>query len=384
MRREFLGLLLASLVLAGPAFTDPVSAQSGIKIGGLLETSGFLASLGKPGLDGAQLAVDEANAEGGIKGQKIEFININTESDTNKAVLATKRLIEQDEVVGIVGAMNSGSSYSIIDTVQRAMVPIIANGGSRGIVLPPEKKQWLFLAPLTDVLVQSVMMSDMKKKGITKIALFNSDSGFGTSGRAELEKHAGEYGITIVSQETFGNSDQDMTPQLTKIRGSDAQATVIWATGPGQAIATKNYRQLDIKHPLYLSHAANDFNFLRLAGEAADGVFIPSSKLYVVDELPDSDPQRKVIEKFTQQYEMKFGQKPATFAGNGYDAMKMMIAAIAKAGTDRAKIRDAIESLKDHVGVTAVYSYSPTDHFGAQASSVVLLSVAAGKFVIAK
>jgi len=379
MRRELLGLLLAGLVLTGPA-----NAQSGIKIGGLLETSGFLASLGKPGLEGAQLAVDEANAEGGIKGQKIELININTESDTNKAVLATKRLIEQDEVVGIVGAMNSGSSYSIIDTVQRAMIPVIANGGSRGIVLPPEKKQWLFLGPLTDVLLQSVMMSDMKKKGVTQSGPLKADSGFGTRGREDLERHAGEYGITIVSQETFGNSDQDMTPQLTKIRGSDAQATVIWATGPGQAIATKNCRQLDIKHPLYLSHAANDFNFLRLAGEAADGVFIPSSKLYVVDELPNSDPQRDVVEKFTKQYEKKFGQKPATFAGNGYDAMKMMIAAIGKAGTDRAKIRDAIESLKDYVGVTAVYSYSPTDHFGAQASSVVLLSVKDGKFVIAK
>jgi branched-chain amino acid transport system substrate-binding protein len=379
MRHAVFGSLIAALALVAPA-----QAQSTVKIGGLLETSGFLASLGKPGLDGAQLAVDEVNARGGIGGKKVELININTESDTNKAVSATKRLIEQDEVIGIVGAMNSGSSYSIIDSVQRAKVPVIANGGSRGIVLPPEKKQWIFLAPLTDVLVQSVMMEDMKKKGITRIALLNADSGFGTSGRTELEKYAADYGIKIVIQETFGNSDQDMTPQLTKIRGSDAQATVVWATGPGQAIATRNFRQLDIKHPLYLSHAANDFNFLRLTGGSADGIFIPSSKLYVVDELSSSDPQKAVIASFNQQYEKKYGQKPATFAGNGYDATKMLIAAIEKGGLDKQKVRDAIEGLKDHVGVTAIYSYSPTDHFGAQASSVVLLSVKDGKFVIAK
>ena len=379
MRQSLWGVLVAALAMAAPAH-----AQSTVKVGGLLETSGFLASLGKPGLEGAQLAVDEANAKGGINGKKIEFININTESDTNKAVSATKRLIEQDEVVGIIGAMNSGSSYSIIDTVQRATVPVVSNGGSRGIVLPADKKQWVFLAPLTDVLVQSVMMNDMKKKGITKIALLNADSGFGTSGRGELEKHAADYGIKIVIQETFGNGDQDMTPQLTKIRGSEAQATVVWATGPGQAIATRNYRQLAIKHPLYLSHAANDFNFLRLAGSSADGILIPSSKLYVVDELPANDSQRDVIKNFVQQYEKKYGQKPATFAGNGYDAMKILLAAVGTGGTDKKKIRDAIEGLKDHVGVTAVYTYSPTDHFGAQASSVVLLSVKDGKFVIAK
>lgn len=374
-------LLLAAALAAAIAL--PTQASPPVKIGGLLETSGFLASLGKPGLNGAELAVDQANAKGGINGAKIEFTNINTESDTNKAVSATKRLIE-DGVVGIIGAMNSGSSYSIIPTVEQAKIPAIVNGGSRGIVLPPEKKEWIFLAPLTDVLVQSVMMKDMQAKGIKKIALLNADSGFGTSGRSQLEEHAGQYGITIVDQETFGNSDEDMTPQLTKIRSSSAQATVIWATGPGQAIATKNYRQLDIKGPLYLSHAANDFNYLRLAGNAADGVLIPSSKLYVVGQLPASDPQKALIETFAKDYEKKFGQTPATFAGNGYDAMNMMIAAIKKAGPDRTKIRDAIESTKDFIGVTAVYSYSPTDHFGAQASSVTLLSVKDGKFVIVK
>lgn len=379
MKRLFLSAMLSAFAMVHGAH-----AETTIKIGGLLETSGFLASLGKPGLDGAQLAVDEVNAKGGIGGKKVEFININTESDTNTAVSAAKRLIEQDEVVGIIGAMNSGSSYSIIDTIQRAGIPLIANGGSRGIVLPPDKKQWIFLAPLTDVLVQQVMMADMKKKNITKIALLNSDSGFGTSGRSELEKRVAENGITIVAQETFGNSDKDMTPQLTKIRASGAQATVLWSTGPGQAIATKNYRQLGIKGPLYLSHAANDFNFLRLAGDSANGILIPSSKLYVVDELPASDPQKAVIASFVQQYEKKYSQKPATFAGNGYDAMKMMLAAVEKAGTDKKKVRDAIESLKNYPGVTAVYTYSPTDHFGAQASSVVLLTVKDGKFVLAK
>ncbi|MDE1568013.1 ABC transporter substrate-binding protein [Aquabacter sediminis] len=374
-----LSALLLTLGLATAQAADPV------KIGGLLETSGPVASLGQPGLEGAMLAVEQINKAGGINGRPVEFVNVNTESDNTRAVTAVKRLIGQGDIAAIVGPMNSGSSFAIIDTVQRASIPMISNGGSRNIVLPADEKKWIFLAPLTDVLVQGVMMDDMKKRGITRIALLNADSPFGTSGREQLEKNAASYGITLVSQQSFGNADQDMTPQLTKIRGTDAQAVVVWATGPGQAIAVKNFRQLGIDLPLYLSHAANDFNFVRLAGAAADGIFIPSSKIYVTDALVATDPQKAVIETFVKDYEAKYGKPPATFAGNAYDSVMMLAAAMAKAGvSDRAAIRDAIEGLKNHVGVTAVYSYGPADHFGAKGDSVVMLTVKDGKFTLAR
>jgi branched-chain amino acid transport system substrate-binding protein len=354
-----------------------------IVIGGLLETSGPVASLGAPGLAGAELAVKQVNEAGGIDGEQVRFININTESDNTASVSATRKLISQEKVVGIIGAMNSGSSYAIIDFVQRAGVPLISNGGSRGIALPAEEKPFIFVAPLTDLLVQSVILSDMKAKGITKIAVLNSDSGFGTSGEEQLEHHVAEYGIEIVSQKTFGNSDTDMTPQLLDIRNSDAQAVVLWSTGPAQAIATRNFRQLELDLPFYLSHAANDFNFIKLTEGAADGVLIPSSKLYVKNDLPDSDLQKAAIETFASGYEAEYGQAPATFAGNGYDAAMLLMQAIDAAdSTDPKLIRDALEATKDHVGVTAVYSYSPEDHFGAQADSVVMLTVKDGNFAI--
>jgi branched-chain amino acid transport system substrate-binding protein len=377
-----LKILMAPLVLL--TAMSVARAEDTIKIGGLLETSGPIASLGQPGLDGAMLAVEQINAKGGIGGRKLEFVNVNTESDNTKSVTAAKRLLEQDDVVVLVGPMNSGSSYAIIDTVQRASTAMISNGGSRGIVLPPQDKKWIFLSPLTDVLVQSVMMADMKQHSVKNIALLNADSPFGTSGRDQLEKNAASFGLTVVAEQAYGNDDKDMTPQLTKIRSANPDAVIIWATGPGQAIAVKNYRQLGLTAPLYLSHAANDFNFLRLAGASAEDILIPSSKIYVIDSLKDSDPQKAVLSSFVKDYQAKYGKPPATFAGNAYDAVNMIAEAIRKSGPDRAKIRDAIEGLKDHVGVTAVYSYAPDDHFGAKADSVVLLTVKDGKFALAR
>jgi len=371
--------VLAALAAALPA----LGVAQEIKIGGLLETSGFIASLGQPGLDGAQLAVDQVNAAGGINGRKVALVNVNSESDNTKTVSGAKRLLEQDKVAAIIGPMSSGSVFAVADTVERAKVPMIANGASRGIVQPPESRTFMFLAPLTDVVVQSVMFKDMQAKGIKKIAVLNSDVAFGTSGRDSLEKAAAQYGITIVAKETFGNADTDMTPQLTKIRASDAEATVLWATGPGLAISAKNHRALGIKTPLYLAHSANDFNFLRLAGDAANGVLLPSSKIYVTDSLPANDPQKAVVERFVREYEKKYGKPPATFAGNGYDAAMMIMEAIRKAGTDPARLRDAIEGTRDYVGVTAVYAYSPTDHYGTKPESVVMLTVRDGKFALA-
>ncbi len=376
--KSLIRMLLAALAAAATA-----AAAQEIRIGGLLETSGFIASLGQPGLEGAMLAVEQVNAAGGINGRKVEFVNVNSESDNTKTVSGAKRLLEQEKVVAIIGPMSSGSVYAVADTIERAAVPMIANGASRGIVLPPEKRKFTFLAPLTDVVVQSVMLKDMQAKGIKKIAILNTDVAFGTSGRDSLEKGVAAYGVTIVAKETAGNSDTDMTPQLTKIRASEAEATVIWATGPALAIAAKNHRALGIKTPLYLAHSANDFNFLRLAGDAANGVLLPSSKIYVTDSLPGNDPQKPVVERFVRDYEKKYGKPPATFAGNGYDAAMMLMNAIKRAGTDGAKLRDAIEGTKDYVGVTAVYAYAPTDHYGTKPESVVMLTVKGGKFTLA-
>lgn len=375
--------IIAAAVVAALAYTaSPAQAQE-IKIGGLLETSGFLASLGKPGIDGANLALDQVNAEGGINGVKLRFININTESDNTKTVSGAKRLIEQEKVVAIIGPMSAGSSFAVTDTVERAKVPMITNGPSRGIVLPPESKRFTFLGPLTDVVVQSAIIKDLQAKGIKKIALLNSDVAFGTSGRESLEKAVGSVGMTIVAKESFGNADTDMTPQLTKIRSTDAEVIIVWATGAGLAIATKNYRSLGIKVPLYLPHSANDFNFIRLAGDAANGVLLPSSKIYVTESLSASDPQKRVVGEFVKAYEKKYGQPPATFAGNGYDAAMMIVHAIRKVGANPEKIRDAIEGISNYSGVTAIYTYSPTDHYGAKPESVVMLTVRDGKFALA-
>jgi branched-chain amino acid transport system substrate-binding protein len=380
---KIMGWRWAAAMLVAAGMGEAAQAQEPIRIGGMLETSGVVAALGNQGLEGAQLAVDQINAKGGIKGRKLEFINVNTESDETKSVTAARRLIDRDKVVGIVGAMNSGSNLAIIDTVQRAKLPLISNGATRTIVSPAADRPWIFQAPLNDLLVIRVSLQHMKAAGITRIGVINSDTAFGLSGLDGWKQLAPGAGVTIVQTQTYANQDQDMTPQLTNLRQPDIQAVVLWGTGPGQAIVAKNYRQLGLAVPLYASHGAADPNLIRLAAEAAEGIVFPASKLYVADSLADSDPQKALTVAFIKDFTAKYNRPPATFAGNGFDAARILAAGIEQGGTDAAKMRDAIEGLKGFVGVTGIYSYSNADHFGITDVSVVMLTIRQGKFALA-
>ena len=286
--------------------------------------------------------------------------------------------------MALVGAMNSGSSFSILATTQRAEIPLLSNGASRKIVLPAEDKRGVFLVPMTDTLVIGAIIKDFKARGITKIALLNADSAFALSAREQWETLAPAAGITLVAQQTYGNADQDMTPQVAKLRDLDIQALVLWGTGPGQAIAMKNIAQLGVKVPVYASHGASDPNLLKLAGPAAEGLRFPTSKNYVADALPESDRQKSVVTRFNAAFQKKYGQLPASFAGNGYDSVMILTEAMRKAGPDPKAIRDAIEGIKGHVGVTGIYSYSPSDHYGLEPESVVLLAIHDGKYELLK
>ncbi|MEJ0018532.1 MAG: ABC transporter substrate-binding protein [Acetobacteraceae bacterium] len=372
---------LTTGLLAFAATRGAAQAAEPIVIGGMVETSGFLATLGNQGLEGMQLATDQINAAG--QGPQIRLVNVNTESDETKAVTVARRLIEREQVVGIIGAMNSGANLAILDLVQRAGVPLISNGASRAIVTPASERRWVFQVPLNDLLATRTILAAMRAKGISKVALIAADSAFGVSGVQAWEQLGPEYGVAIVAQQTYGNLDQDMTPHLTNLRGKGAQAVVLWATGPGQSIAIKNYRQLGIDVPLYASPGAADPNVIKLAGAAANGVLFAASKLYVADALTGDDPQKSIVQAFAKDFAARYGRPPSPFAGYGYDAVRMLHNAILKGGTDKEKIRDAIEALTDYPAVTGIYSYSPNDHLGLKPGSAIMLTIADGAFRLA-
>ena len=175
-----------------------------------------------------------------------------------------------------------------------------------------------------------------------------------------------------------------MTPQLTKIAGTEGlQAVLNPGFGQGPAIVTRNFAQLNIGVPLYQSHGVASKSFIDLAGEAAEGVRLPASALLVADLLPDSDPQKAVVVGYRDAYEAATGSDVSTFGGHAYDAFKILVAAIERAGSDDpAAIRDEIEKTSGFMGTAGVVNMSATDHLGLDLTAFRMLEIRDGDWTI--
>jgi len=357
------------------------AAKESYKIGAIFSVTGPASWLGEPERNTAKMIVEKINAAGGINGHPLELIVYDTEGDATKAVLNAKKLIEKDKVLAIIGPSRSGSSMAIIPTIEKAQVPNVSCAAAAAIVQPVKK--WVFKTPQSDAFCAEAMYEYMKKKGIKKIAIISVSSGFGDNGRKELLKAAKNMGMEVVADERYSGKDTDMTAQLTKIKGKDAQAIINWSIGPTQVIVTKNVKQLGIKIPLYQSHGFGNTKNIVQAGASAEGVLAPIGRLLVADILADTHYHKKVLMDYKKEYEAKFESGVSTFGGHAYDAMYMLIDALKAVGPDRAKIRDHLENIKGFIGTAGKFNFSPENHNGLTTESFSVLTVKDGRFVMA-
>lgn len=348
-----IGLWAASALAAEP-----------IKIGVLVTLTGPAAFLGAPMKPVFENEVAAVNNSGGLLGRKLELIMYDDGGSTEKAQSFVKRLIENDGVDILIGGTSTATSMVAAGLAEKAEIPFITWGGAITLVEPVKK--WVFKVTQTDRMAAQKVLGDMKKRGMTRIALISEDVGFGKSGHDQTVALAPSYGIEIVADETYSSKDPDTTAQLTKIKNAaGVQAVFNWGFGQGPAIVTKNFRQLGMTVPLYETHGVASKEFIQLAGEAANGIRLPASGLLVADQLPADDPQKAVVMAFKKAYEDMTKGEINTYAGHADDLLKIALAAITRAGTtDKAAVRDEIEKTSGFIGNAGTFNFTATDHLG--------------------
>ena len=366
-----------SLVFASASF-----AADTIKIGALFSVTGPASFLGAPERNTAQMVVDEINLAGGIKGRKLELIAYDTAGDATKAVQLATKLIKNDKVVAIVGPSTSGESMAVIPVAEKEHIPLVSCAASIKITEPV--KHWVFKTAQNDALAVAKIYEHLQKTKQTSIAILSVSDGFGASGREQLKAQAEKHGIKILSDDTYGPKDTDMTAQLAKIRGSKAQAIVCWGTNPGPAIIAKNAHQLGIKTPLYMSHGVSSKKFIELAGAAAEGIKLPSGRALVTALLPNSDPQKKNLQAFLKDYQKHFKAEADTFGGHAWDAVMLVKTAIERGGDNPAAIRDQLEKIRNFSGVSGIFNFSGGDHAGLTKDAFVMIEIKNGDWVMVK
>lgn len=369
--------LATLLLLVGSSLA---SAAEPIRIGTFLTVTGPASFLGDPELKTLQMVIQDLNAKGGLLGRKVELVHYDTGGNAKEAVNFVKRLIKSDGVDIIVGGTTSGDTMAVIPDVEKEGIPLISLAGAVDIVEPVKK--WVFKVAHSDRMAVAKIYQDLRKQGLTKVALITGDGGFDKSGREQLRKLASEYGIVIVADEAYGNKDTDMTAQLTKIRATDAQAIINFGFGQAPAMVTKNIKQLGIQLPVYQSHGVASKTFIDLAGDAAEGVRLPAAALVVAEQLPDADPQKPVLLAYKKQYETQYGPI-STFGGHAYDGVMIAIEAIKRANSvNKAAVRDEIEKTKGFIGTAGVFNMAPEDHMGLTLDAFKMVEIRNGGWKI--
>mgnify|MGYP001691085478 CR=1 FL=1 len=357
--------------------------QAEIRIGSTVSATGFAAYLGEPEARTLRMLVDDINQAGGIKGEKIRLVSYDDSGDPNKARTFATRLIEDDEVVAIVGGTTTGTSMAIIPVAEEAEVPFVSLAGAIEIIKPV--RPHTFKTPHTDRMACAKIFEDMKARKLTRIGLISGSDSFGSSMRKQCLDIIGDYGVTVVGDEVFGPTDADMTPQLTNLKNRKGiQAILCLGLGSGPAILARNYAQLAIDLPLYQSHGVASDAFIELAGKkAVEGVRLPGTALLVADLLPEDDPQRPAVQAYKKRYESVTGKPVSTFGGYAHDALYLVTEAIRRADdAEPASIRDALESTRDFIGTTGRVTMTSEDHLGLDLTAFRMLEIRDGEWKI--
>lgn len=371
---------------AGGSSTTVGSGPTGeaIVVGAIVSATGPGAALGEQERNVLQMMEKQINSAGGVLGRPLKIVVADDKSDPKEAVTAANRLIAQEKAVALIAATISSSTLAVKEITAIKGLPQMAMAAANDIT-DKAPVEWIWRLPPKDaVAVARALTYVSGTLKVKKIAVLHDENAFGSSGNAEIAKTAGSFGLEIVATESYKTNETDMTAQLTKIRGKNPEAIIVWGTNPGPALAAKNMKQLAMSIPYVGSHGIANRTFIELAGDAAEGVVFPAGKLMVPSSITDPK-QKEITEAFIAQYKAEFGQSPNTFAGHAFDAINLLVAAIGKAGgTDPAAIQAALDQTQGFAGPDGIYNYSKTNHDGLVAEDMIMVKIEGGTWVLAE
>lgn len=373
-------LALGACAESEEAGGDGEGEDSGpIKIGAVLDITGAGASLGVPERQTLEMLVEQLNEDGGIDGREVELLIEDNQSSEDTAAQAATRLISQEDVDILLGASRTGPSLAMRPIAESNEIPMISLAANAQIV---EGSEWVFKTAQNDSAVLENIVDLAEENGWQTLGLIRDSSGFGEGIEEMLTEFGADIGLEVITTERFAPDASDFTAQMVNIREAGADVNLIWGIPPAAALAQRAYVQLDLAAPVLQSHGIGNQVFLETAEDSANGLIAPLGRLLVVEQLPDDDPQKEVIQGFVTTYEDTYGESPSTFAGHAWDGFQIAVQALDEVGTDPNELRDYLENLEGFVGISGVFDFSAENHSGLAKDALAIVTVEDGDWAL--
>ena len=371
-----------AIALCATAFLAvPAAAQ--IRIGLMVSATGPTSAIGIPQKNTGDILPKK------IGDATVEYISLEDGGDATRAVQNIKKLVQENNIDALIGPSTTPNAFAILDVVAEAKVPMMATVGTSAVVEPIDaKKRWVFKTTQNDDLIAAALLKHMAKNGVKTIGFIGFNDPYGDNWLKVFSALGEKAGVKVVATERFNRTDQSVTGQTLKLIAAKPDAMLIAAVGGPAVLPQATLRDQGFKGTIYQTHAVATDDFIKLGKDKVEGTILAAGPMLVIDEIPDSNPTKKVAQNYIAQYQKQFGSVPATFGANTWDAGLLLERAIpsalkvAKPGTEafRSALRDALEAEREVVGCQGVFNMSATNHNGMDERARVLVTVKDGRF----
>lgn len=372
---------MLKLAVLGLAVMSATAGAQTYKIGISAGLTGYAATVDRAWTDGVRVAVDVVNARGGVNGRKLEVVVEDNRSEPQEAVTVYRKMMSSDKVDAFLSGCVSAGNLAAAGMVARAGIPMVLCS-----ILPQNEEhvKWAFSTlPPARFEVEKRFEYLKDNTQIRKVGVLHDPTPYANLQKGVAEKSAATYGLTLAGVDQYKQDDADLSVQIGKMNSNGAGAILKIGLGGTTLTAAKNIKQLGL--PTVMLTSIEDLAVFRpVADVLGDKFFFVAAPSQVYDALAEG-PLKKAITDFLGPWKAKHGDRDPNWAGRGWDAVMITVAAIQKANSfDGAKVRDAVETITGFQGTTGIYNFSPTVHQGITQNPFALATIQAGKVKIVK
>jgi len=376
--------IVAAVVAASVGMAT--AAQAEITVGFITSQSGPGSSIGVLYDRGMKAAFEYASS---IGAEKIKLIQLDDGSDPSAATRNARKLVEESKVDLLIGTATAASTSAMVPIANELKVPMIAISPI-SVAANDAGDRWAIVMPQPPTLMVKVVVDRMKRDGVKQFAYIGFSDAWGDLVYNGAQKPAEADGLKILTNERYARTDTSVTGQVLKMMAAKPDAVLLGGAATQGALPPLALAERGYKGPLYGTPALLNTDFIRVGGKAVEGVQVSAGPVIVADQLPDSHFSKKISMEFRAAYQKANGT-PTSDGFSAYsfdawlvflDAAKRAMATGAKPGTPefRAALKNAIFSTKDLVGTHAIYNYKPSDSYGVDERSLVMVRLVNGQW----
>jgi len=370
----------ASLLVAGA-----VANAADIKVGVILPLSGPVAAQGMSTVDGIKAGVKYQDE---VHGHKLKIIQLDDASNPSMTTRNARKLISQDNVDVLIGTSSVPGAMALATVSREEQTPLVS---FTPIELKDDAAAWAVTTTQSGHTMVSAVVDEMKRNGVKTVGYIGFADAWGDVAYAALQQYAKEAGIEVVANERYARADNSVAAQVLKVMAAKPDAVLGGGAGTPGALPYIGLHERGYKGAIYGTHAILSPEFVQLVGEAGEGLIVPTGPALVGPQLPADNPSKGIIEKYAAAYKEVHGEDPYdVFSAYAFDAWLIVVEAAKRVPADiqpgtpeyRKALRDAIKSTSNLAATEGVFTFSPDTAYGTDKSSVVIVKLEKGNWVL--